>query len=86
MDRHFDVLKPLLAEMTQRDPSARPSIDEAFAQFNRLRASLTQRALRSRVVYKGESGIPKLYRACRHLCRTLYWNATKTPTLPNLLE
>ncbi len=68
--------------MTQRDPGARPSIEEAFTKFEQLRGSLAQCALRSRVVYKGEYGIPRLYRACRHLCRTLYWTATQTPALP----
>ena len=62
-NRYFDVFKPLLAEMTRHDPSARPHIEEALVQFERLRNSLTSGALRSRVVYKGESGIPKLYRA-----------------------
>ncbi|KAI1795563.1 kinase-like domain-containing protein, partial [Ganoderma leucocontextum] len=80
--RYFDSLGPLLSEMTHRDPGERPSVDEAFARFKQLRGSLTQRALRSRVVYKGESGIPRFCRACRHLSRTLYWTATKTPALP----
>lgn len=81
-NRYFDVFKPLLAEMTRHDLSARPHIEEALVQFERLRNSLTSGALRSRVVYEGESGIPKLYRASRHLWHTLYWAATKTPALP----
>ena len=81
-NRHFDAFKPLLAEMTRHDPGERPSIVEALAHFERLRGSLTSRALRSRVVYKRELGIPWLCRACRHLIRTLYWDATNTPALP----
>ncbi|TBU31680.1 kinase-like domain-containing protein [Dichomitus squalens] len=78
----FDFFKPLVVEMMQIDPGQRPSAEEAFARFEQLRASLTERTLRSRVIARGEFKVAGLYRACRHAFRTLYWFATGTPALP----
>ncbi|KAM5533174.1 hypothetical protein V8D89_013130 [Ganoderma adspersum] len=78
----FEFLRPVVAEMVQHDPADRPSIEEAFERFEQLRASLSQRTLRSRVVYEDELCLGRLYRGCRHTLRTLFWIVTGTPALP----
>ncbi|TBU31672.1 kinase-like domain-containing protein [Dichomitus squalens] len=81
--RCFTFMKPLVEDMVQVEPANRPNMDDAFTRFESLRASLPQGVLRSRVVYDDEFGIPRLYRACRHVVRTLFWMATGTPALPS---
>ncbi|VDC04965.1 unnamed protein product [Peniophora sp. CBMAI 1063] len=45
----YDFVKPLIADMTQEDPSKRPKIDEVVERFAEIRASLSEKKLRSRV-------------------------------------
>ncbi|KAI1795567.1 kinase-like domain-containing protein, partial [Ganoderma leucocontextum] len=78
----LEFLRPVVAEMVQHDPAERPSIDMAFEQFERLRASLSQRTLRSRMVYRDELALGRLYRGCRHVLRTAFWMVAGTPALP----
>lgn len=68
--------------MVQDDPAQRLSIDKAFEQFEQLRASLSQRTLRSRMVYRDEFWVGRLYRGVRHAFRTAVWIATGVPALP----
>nr|VWO96976.1 Uncharacterized protein [Ganoderma boninense] len=79
----LDFLRPLVDDMVDPDPARRPSMDEACMRLEELITSLPQRKLRSRVVYRSENPIARLYRDCSHVFRTLFWIATGTPAVPS---
>ncbi|KAI0744010.1 kinase-like domain-containing protein [Daedaleopsis nitida] len=78
----FEFMSPLVADMTTGNPEDRPSIEEAVRRFEEIRASLPWQILRSRFVYRDELSVCRLYRACRHVVRTIVWAGRQTPSLP----
>ncbi|RDX54886.1 kinase-like protein [Lentinus brumalis] len=80
--RSLDFLRPLIEEMTRTIPEERPTIDEAFKRFEELRLSLSNSTLRSRFVYRNEFLVGKMYRACRHVIRTVKYIHRGLPALP----
>ncbi|RDX54887.1 hypothetical protein OH76DRAFT_1478401 [Lentinus brumalis] len=80
--RSLDFLKPLLEEMRRKAPEERPTIDEAFKHFEELRLSLSEWTLRSRYVYRNEFFPGRMYRACRHVVRTVKYIRRGLPALP----
>ena len=75
-------MKPLIKDMTQTNPNQRPTIDQAVERFEKLRASLSAWTLRSQFVYRYEFPIATLYRACRHVVRTIDYVAHGLSALP----
>ena len=80
-------MKPLIKDMTQMDPSQRPTIDQAVERFEKLRASLSAWTLRSMFVYRYEFPVATLYRICRHCCsyrrlRRSWTTCTSYPSPP----
>ena len=78
----FEFMRPIVDAMVRREPADRPTINEAFARFEKLRGSLSQWSLRSRVVSKDESSIRGFLRACRHAFRVFVWTVNRSPALP----
>ncbi len=68
--------------MTRTVPEERPTIDEAFKRFEELRLSLSHSTLRSRFVYRNEFLVGRMYRACRHVIRTVRYLRRGLPALP----
>ena len=71
-----------MQEMIQGDPFKRPSAESSHEKFNELYSCLTERQLRSRVVYRSELPIARFYRDCRHVLRTSVWRINRTPAVP----
>ncbi|RDX54873.1 hypothetical protein OH76DRAFT_1478388 [Lentinus brumalis] len=80
--RSLDFLKTLVDDMTCKVPEERLTIDEAFNRFEELRSSLSERTLRSRFVYWNEFLPGRMYRACRHVVRTVKYIRRGLPALP----
>ena len=66
----FEFLEPLIADMVQDDPAARPTMEEVVARFDDIQAKLKYWKLRERLVRKGESPLIKFLKNVRHVYRT----------------
>jgi hypothetical protein len=62
----FEFLAPLVAEMTQEDPSKRPTMDIAMVQFEEIRRGLSSWKLRSRIVERHENTLELIYYGVSH--------------------
>ncbi|KAI0645829.1 kinase-like domain-containing protein [Trametes meyenii] len=80
----LDFLKPLVDEMVQDEPAARPTMEHVTARFDLLLDSLSSSQLRSRLVPRNELRILGYVRAVAHAFRTLYYICTFRPALPRL--
>lgn len=78
----LEFMRPLVEDMTRKVPEERPTIDEAFTRFEKLRLSLSEWTLRSRFVYRDEFLAGRMYRACRHVVRTAKYLYRGLPALP----
>ncbi|KAI0363375.1 hypothetical protein BV20DRAFT_958445 [Pilatotrama ljubarskyi] len=78
----FAFMRDLVGDMVQDDPAKRPTIDEVVERFDKLRASLGERKLRSRVVHKKDSSIVGFFRTIRHVYRTTEYILTRKPAIP----
>ncbi|TBU31676.1 hypothetical protein BD311DRAFT_688661 [Dichomitus squalens] len=78
----FEFMQPLISDMVERDPSKRPSIDEACARFEEILSSLPERTLRSRAVYRDESLVSKLFKSLKHFIRTREYVSKGISALP----
>ncbi|KAJ8509192.1 hypothetical protein ONZ45_g8610 [Pleurotus djamor] len=78
----FDFMKPLVADMTNPDPSKRPTMDEVVARFEKIRKGLSSWKLRSRVVKANEIYVVGLVRSIGHLARRVVYVATGVPAIP----
>ncbi|KAI1795576.1 hypothetical protein LXA43DRAFT_1090740 [Ganoderma leucocontextum] len=78
----FDFMHPLIDDMVQKDPSKRPTISQARSRFEELRGSLSERKLRSRVVYGDEFAIVGFFRSLKHYFQTRVRVLRGTPALP----
>ncbi|KAF4590879.1 hypothetical protein EYR40_009476 [Pleurotus pulmonarius] len=78
----FDFMKPLIADMTQTDPSKRPTMDEVVERFEKIRKDLTPWKLRSRVVEVPESPFSKAFRNLGHWKRRIWFIASRVPPVP----
>ncbi|KZV77314.1 hypothetical protein PENSPDRAFT_621715 [Peniophora sp. CONT] len=77
----YDFMRPLLSSMTQEDPSKRPKIEEVVQRFGELRASLSKKTLRSRIVDKRT--IYPSFSGLRFRLRSLKLALTGTPPIPD---
>ncbi|KAF4567528.1 hypothetical protein EYR40_006530 [Pleurotus pulmonarius] len=79
----FEFMKPLVADMTQVDPSKRPTMDAVVQRFDKLRSGLGTWKLRSRVVDEKESYLKRVVRGVDHWKRRIWWTLRRVPPLPS---
>ena len=75
-------MKPLVEDMTQPDPSKRPTIDEIVTRFGTLHRSLGSWKLRSRAAEWDEEPSLRLVRSLKHLGRTVRYALKRIPPVP----
>ncbi|KAF8134314.1 kinase-like domain-containing protein [Boletus edulis] len=78
----FDLMRPLITDMVQKDPSKRPTMDEVVQRFAAITAGLGNRKLRSRVVGKGEKVYHRVTRDTFHWMRQFGYIARGIPAIP----
>ncbi|KAF8844597.1 hypothetical protein BDN67DRAFT_962981 [Paxillus ammoniavirescens] len=78
----FDFMQPLIADMVQKDPSKRPTMDEVVERFDAIRAGLTRWKLRSRVIDKRENLFEGVVRGTSYWMRRIGFVAMGVPAVP----
>lgn len=78
----FGFIKPLVADMTQEDPAKRPTMAEVVVRFNVILKGLSTKKLRSRIVYREESWIERVYRASTYRRRLKAYLSDGLPVMP----
>lgn len=78
----FNFLHPLIADMTQDDPTKRPTMDEAFTRFESIVKKLGFLKLRSRVSYPSESFLDRAVRFAVHWPRQVKYVFKRLPAIP----
>ena len=78
----FEFMQLLIDDMVQKDPTKRPTIGQARSRFESLRESLSERKLRSRVVYRDEFAVFRSFRYLKHCLRTAVRVSQGVPALP----
>ncbi|KAI8993982.1 kinase-like domain-containing protein [Trametes punicea] len=68
----LDFLQPLVSDMTQEEPSKRPTIHEVAARFDIIIGSLSSSTLRTRLPKRDEHPLVRRFRVIAHTFRTLY--------------
>lgn len=77
-------MEPLVADMVQDDPAARPTIDEVVARFEKICLSLSTRTLRSRVaIGPTEDALVGCYYAFPHWSRRIRFMLKRVPPIPS---
>ncbi|KZT10865.1 uncharacterized protein LAESUDRAFT_721252 [Laetiporus sulphureus 93-53] len=66
-----EVMQALVDEMVQDDPVKRPNMDEVVARFDAIRTSLSSSKLRSRLVYRDESKVKRVFKGVKHALGTV---------------
>lgn len=77
----FEFMEPLLSDMVQEDPAKRPLASDVVARFQVIRASLSTWKLRSRIVWRDERRITRVFNHFIHIFRTLRYILTRKPTI-----
>lgn len=75
-------MRPLIANMIQKDPSKRPTMAEVVWQFDALRADLSKWKLRSRLVDRGENAYHSVTRGTSHWMRQIGLITRGIPAVP----
>ena len=75
-------MRPLIADMVQKDPSKRPTMDEVVQRFATIRAGLSTWKLRSRVVSKDEKVYLSVARGASHWMRQIGFIMRGIPAIP----
>ncbi|TFY74936.1 hypothetical protein EWM64_g9077 [Hericium alpestre] len=79
---NFDILTPLLNEMTSEDPALRPSAAQALSKFKEIKSSFSRTALHARVRHDStpETGTQRILRnswhwlkQCTYAARNFKW-------------
>ncbi|KAJ7153507.1 hypothetical protein C8R43DRAFT_1126792 [Mycena crocata] len=65
----FGFMKPLLDDMCQDEPKARPAMSEVVSRFEMIRLGLSELKLRSRVAPKTEFFLAGIFRSTGHWVR-----------------
>lgn len=68
--------------MTLVDPSKRPKIDEVVHRYGVIRDGLSIRKLRSRIAWRDEWFLERLFLNFVHLFRTAKYILTRKPAIP----
>lgn len=82
----LEFLRPLVRDMTQADPSKRPSMDEVAERFESLTSTLSSWKLRSRVAKEHDNPLHSLYLSTTHWIRRVGLVASRRPALPSLAD
>jgi len=78
----LEFMEPLVADMTDKDPTKRPTMDVVVSRFDKIRQSLSDWKLRSRAVKKKEPGIVGLYRSVLHSFQLVVYLLKRTSPVP----
>jgi hypothetical protein len=78
----LEFMEPLVADMVQEDPSKRPNMDEAVAEFEVIRLGLGNSKLRSRLVDRGENRFIGFFRGLAAWIRRITYIVKRLPPLP----
>lgn len=81
----FEFAEPLIADMVQNDPVKRPKISEVVARWTALRRTLSFRALRKRLIGRGEDEIDQFFKGMVHSARTASYILRSIPPIPRCL-
>ncbi|KAJ7510707.1 kinase-like domain-containing protein [Mycena galericulata] len=81
--RGFEFMLDLVADMTQEDPTKRPTMDAVVTRFSDIRAGLSQWKLRSRFTRYNNLSVLEVIRSTRHWARQLYFMARRIPAIPS---
>ncbi|KAI5822601.1 hypothetical protein K523DRAFT_256698, partial [Schizophyllum commune Tattone D] len=73
----------LVNEMTQADPSKRPTMDEVAKNFEAIVSSLSTCTLRSRVAKKQDHPLHSLYLSGKHWVRRVRFVLSRRPAIPS---
>ena len=76
-------MRPLIADMIQKDPSKRPTMSEVVEQFDAIRSGLSSWKLRSRVINRGETAYYGVTRGTSHWMRQIGLIAHGIPPVPS---
>lgn len=72
-----------MKDMTQSDPSKRPTSAEVADRFSKIRSTLGGWKLRSRLVHKNEVGSDKILNDIIHFFRTTKYLVFLRPAIPS---
>jgi len=75
-------MQPLVVDMTQTDPSKRPTMDEVVERFETISQGLGKWKLRSRVVDSDKSILERIFGVAWHWVRQLEFVVRRLPALP----
>lgn len=75
-------MDPLLSDMVQEDPTKRPNASEVLMRFQIIRASLRYWKLRSRIVWRDEGWIVRLFSHFIRVFRTARYILTQKHAIP----
>lgn len=75
-------MEPLVADMVQIDPSKRLRMNEVVHRYGVIRDALSTRKLRSRIVWRDEWLIQRLFFNFAHLIRTAKYIIMRKPAIP----
>ncbi|KAF8500107.1 hypothetical protein JB92DRAFT_2979397 [Gautieria morchelliformis] len=78
----FDFMVPLITDMTQEEPSKRPSIDEVVARFETIYRSLSFKLLRMRIVARKEDEGTSVFYDFLHFFRRMRYAFMRIPPVP----
>ncbi|TRM61240.1 kinase-like domain-containing protein [Schizophyllum amplum] len=79
----FEFLRPLVNDMTQSDPSKRPSMDQVVERFETVVSSLSSWKLRSRVAKEEDHPLHSLCLATAHWMRRVKLVASRRSAVPS---
>jgi hypothetical protein len=82
----FDFLKPLVDDMVQNDPNARPTMNVVVERFDLIRQQLSSWKLRSRVIARDEDIFETVYRSATHWRRRIGFIVKRAPAVPRFQE
>ncbi|KAJ7179691.1 kinase-like domain-containing protein [Mycena filopes] len=74
----FEFMEPLVNDMCQDDPNARPKMPEVVARFVHIRRGLSERKLRSRIARMDENLIAGIFHWARQVAPIFH----RTPAIP----
>ena len=82
----FEFIEPLIADMVQKDPKKRPTMDEVVNRFVEIKRGLSTWKLRSRMGRNNEIWPVTAWRAVSHWYRTVGYVISRKPALPDLSD
>jgi len=78
----FKFMEELVADMTQEDPTKRPTMEVVVARFDKIQRSLSEWTLRTRAARRKENLIIGFFRSSRHAVLQTRHRFRGTPAVP----